>query len=161
MKLISLRGALLLACLALPAAAAEAKGPVNVEANSMEINEDSKQAVFKGSVVATREGEVMKADVMVVDYSETKQADGTSTTDVSTLDATGNVTITTKTQVITGAAAKMDVKANTLVVTGSVRVVQGKTVLVGQKLDVDLDTNRTVMTGGGTGSRVRFTTVPK
>ncbi len=157
MRFTILRNAAIAACLLLAAAAAAAKGPVNVEANSMEINEGKSQATFTGSVVAAREGEVMKSDVMVVYYADTKQADGSSSTEVNSLDATGNVTITTKTQVITGDAAKMNVKANTLVVTGNVRVVQGKTVLVGQKLDVDLDTNRTLMSGG----RVRGTFVPK
>jgi lipopolysaccharide export system protein LptA len=151
------RAAALAAALLAAATAAEAKGPVNVEANSMEINEGKNQAVFKGGVVATREGETMKADVMVVDYADAKQADGTTATEVGMLNATGNVTINTRTQVITGEAARMDVQANKLVVTGNVRVVQGKTVLVGQKLDVDLDTNKTLMTGG----RVRGTFVPK
>lgn len=157
MSFRSMRSCAVLAVMLLAAVSAEAKGPVNVESNTMEINEEKNQAVFKGSVVATREGEVMKADVMVVDYASTKQADGSNSTEVSTLDATGNVTITTKTQVITGEAARMDVKANTLVVTGNVKVVQGKTVLMGPKLDVDLDTNKTVMSGG----RVRGTFVPK
>lgn len=157
MRSSMLRGVAVAASFFLAAAVAEAKGPVNVEANSMEINEGKNQAVFKGGVVATREGETMKADVMVVDYSDAKQADGSTATEVSNLNANGNVTITTRTQVITGDAAKMNVQDNTLVVTGNVRVVQGKTVLVGQKLDVDLDTNRTLMTGG----RVRGTFVPK
>jgi lipopolysaccharide export system protein LptA len=94
---------------------------------------------------------------MVVDYSEVKQPDGTTKTEVSGLDSTGNVTITTKSQVITGDWAKMDVSANTLVVGGNVKVVQGKTVLTGQKLNVDLDTDRTVMSGG----RVKGSFVPK
>lgn len=157
MKSSILRAGAIAACLMAAAAAAEAAGPVNVEANSMEISENKNQAIFKGGVVAVRDGETMKSDVMVVDYDQVKQADGTNGTEVSYLDATGNITITTKTQVITGSAAKMNVKENTLVVTGNVRVVQGKTVLVGQKLNVDLDTNHTLMTGG----RVRGTFVPK
>ena len=150
----------LMAAMLLGSACAWAKGPVDVEANTMEINEANKQATFKGNVVANREGEKMQADVMVVNYDEVKAADGSSSTQVSTLDAKGNVTITTKTQVITGDWSKMNVKANTLVVGGNVRVVQGKTVLVGPQMDVDLNTNRTVLSGGK-GGRVRGTFVPK
>jgi len=73
------------------------------------------------------------------------------------MDATGNVTITTKTQLITGEWAKMNVNDNTLLVGGNVKVVQGKTVLTGPKLSVDLNTDRTVMSGG----RVKGSFVPK
>ena len=94
---------------------------------------------------------------MTVFYSDVKQADGTSKSQVSKLDATGNVTITTKNQVITGEWAKMDVLANTLIVGGNVKLVEGKTTLQGEKLNVDLNTNRTLMTGG----RVKGSFVPK
>jgi lipopolysaccharide assembly outer membrane protein LptD (OstA) len=90
---------------------------------------------------------------MVVNYAEVKRADGTTSNDVTNLDAKGNIRITTATQTITGNAAKMDVPANKLEVTGEVRVVQGKTTLSGKKLNVDLNTNRTLMTGG---ARAKF-----
>lgn len=149
-----------LAALLLGAGSVLAKGPVDVEANSMEIDEANNLATFRGNVIAVRDGERMEADVMVVHYSDTKKADGSSGTEVSTLDSTGNVRITTKTQVITGEWSKMNVKANTLVVGGNVRVVQGKTVLTGPKMDVDLNTNNTVISGGGSG-RVKGIFVPK
>ncbi len=133
------------------------KGPVTVEANQMEILEGGKKAIFTGLVDAVREDGHIKADKMIVDYADTKQADGTTKSEVSNMDCTGNVTITTKTQVITGEWAKMNVTANTLVVGGNVKVVQGKTVLTGPKLDVDLNTDRTVMSGG----RVKGSFVPK
>jgi lipopolysaccharide export system protein LptA len=137
-------------------AAEKKKGPVTVEANQMELVEGGKQAIFTGSVDAVREDGHILSDKMIVDYTDTKQPDGTTKSEVSNLDCTGNVTITTKTQVITGDWAKMNVSANTLVVGGSVKVVQGKTVLTGPKLDVDLNTNRTVMSGG----RVKGSFVP-
>ncbi len=123
----------------------------------MEILDADKKAIFRGTVVAVRGTDTIKSDEMVVDYADTKQADGTSKSEVSKLDATGHVTIVTKSQVITGTAAMMNIKANTLLVTGDVKVVQGKTVLRGQKLNVDLNLNKTVMSGG----RVKGSFVPK
>ena len=131
--------------------------PVEVEANEMEIVDVDKQAIFRGQVDAVRDAEHIRSDVMTVFYSDIKQSDGTSKSQVSKLDATGNVTITTKKQVITGEWAKMDVVANTLVVGGHVKLVEGKTTLQGEKLNVDLDTDRTLMTGG----RVKGSFVPK
>jgi lipopolysaccharide export system protein LptA len=157
------RAALLMLVMAVPgarlalAAANQPPVPVDVEANSMEIIEANKQAIFRGAVDAVRGDQHMRSDEMVVDYADVKQPDGTMKTEVSNLDAKGNLTITTKTQVITGDWAKMNVQANTLVVGGNVKVVQGKTVLTGEKLDVDLKTNHTLMSGG----RVKGSFVPK
>jgi lipopolysaccharide export system protein LptA len=140
---------------AVPALAAQ-KGPVTVEANQMELLEGGKQAIFTGTVDAVRTDGRIKADKMIVDYTDVKQADGTTKSEVSYLDCTGNVLITTKSQVITGEWAKMNVTANTLVVGGNVKVVQGKAVLTGPKLNVDLNTDKTVMSGG----RVKGSFVP-
>jgi lipopolysaccharide export system protein LptA len=150
--------AAVLAMLAGPTQVAHAQQTaVDIEANEMEILDADKKAIFRGTVVAVRGTDTIKSDEMVVDYADTKQADGTSKSEVSKLDATGHVTIVTKSQVITGTAAMMNIKANTLLVTGDVKVVQGKTVLRGQKLNVDLNLNKTVMSGG----RVKGSFVPK
>jgi lipopolysaccharide export system protein LptA len=130
---------------------------VEVEANEMEIIDADRQAIFRGRVDAVRDNEHIRSDIMTVYYSDVKQADGTSKSQVSKLDATGNVTITTKKQIITGEWAKMDVLANKLVVGGHVKLVEGKTTLQGEKLNVDLNTDRTLMTGG----RVKGSFVPK
>jgi len=131
--------------------------PVDVEANEMEIIDADKQAIFRGQVDAVRGDQHMKSDIMTVFYSDVKQPDGTSKSQATKLDATGNVTITTKKQVITGDWAKMDILANTLLVGGGVKLVEGKTTLRGEKLTVDLNTDRTLMSGG----RVKGSFVPK
>ena len=145
--------------MAVPLRGAEKKppSPVEVEANEMEIIDADRQAIFRGKVDAVRDNQHIRSDFMTVFYSDIKQTDGTSKSQVSKLDATGNVTVTTEKQVITGEWAKMDVQANTLIVGGNVKLVDGKTTLQGEKLNVDLDTNRTLMTGG----RVKGSFVPK
>ena len=153
--------AFVLALMTVPVRADTApKGPVEVEANEMEIIDADKQAIFRGQVDAVRDSEHIRSDLMTVYYADVKQPDGTSKSQVSKLDATGNVTITTKKQTITGEWAKLDVQANTLLVGGHVKLVEGKTTLQGEKLTVDLDTNRTLMTGGGK-VRAKASFVPK
>jgi lipopolysaccharide export system protein LptA len=144
------RSAVVLGLMVMPmhGALAAASGPVEVSANEMEIVDGGKKATFRGAVDAVRTDGRIKADVMIVDYADVKQADGKMKSEVSKLDCNGNVTITTATQVITGEWAKMDVIGNILVVGGNVKVVQGKTVLKGPKLSVDLNTKKTVMSGG-------------
>ena len=151
--------AFVIGLMAVPLRGAEKKvpSPVEVEANEMEIIDADRQAIFRGKVDAVRDNQHIRSDIMTVYYADVKQADGTTKSQVSKLDATGNVTVTTRKQVITGEWAKMDVQANTLIVGGKVKLVDGKTTLQGEKLNVDLDTNRTLMTGG----RVKGSFVPK
>ena len=151
--------AFVLGLMAVPLRAVEKKVslPVEVEANEMEIIDADKQAIFRGKVDAVRGDQHIKSDIMTVFYAEVKQPDGTSKSQASKLDATGNVIITTKKQTITGDWAKMDILANTLLVGGGVKLVEGKTSLRGEKLTVDLNTERTLMTGG----RVKGSFVPK
>jgi lipopolysaccharide export system protein LptA len=130
---------------------------VDIEADQMEIFDDKKQAVFKGNVDAKRVDVRLTCDTLVVTYAETTNPDGTKKTDVTFLDATGNVKIVTDKQTVTGAWAKMDVKKNDLTVGENVKVLQGKNVLTGNKLFVDLDTNQTELSGG----RVKGSFVPE
>ena len=155
-----------------------AKTPKNVdiEADTMEILDEQKKAIFKGNVNAKRADVTLKCDTLVVTYTETpvtpaakkeqgstqpaSTTEGTETaekkTEVTFLDAEGNVVIITDRQTITGKTAHMDVKADKLWVKGGVKVVQGKTIMNGQQLAVDLKTNKSEMTGG----RVKGSFVP-
>jgi lipopolysaccharide export system protein LptA len=132
-------------------------GTVNIEASEMEILETDKRAVFRGDVVAKRPGDTIRCQEMVVNYVDVKAADGTSNTEVDTLNCKTAVTIVTATQTITGDLANFQLRRDLLEVTGNVKVVQGKTVIRGPHLTVDLKSKRTKMTGG----RVKGTFVPK
>lgn len=130
--------------------------PVNIEADQMEILDQDKRAVFTGNVDAVRDDVTLKTDRLVADYVETTREGGEKDTEVTFLEATGNVVIVTARQRITGAWAKMDVKANQVTIGGDVVVHQGQTVLRGQQLFVDLDKNTSQLTGG----RVKGSFVP-
>jgi lipopolysaccharide export system protein LptA len=129
---------------------------VNVEADQLEIFDDKKQAVFTGNVNGKRGDVTLNCDKLIVTYQETPQANNEKKTEVTYLDASGNVKIVTAKQTVTGQWAKMDVKANTVVVGGDVHVVQDKSTINGQKLFVDLNKNTSEMSGG----RVKGSFVP-
>lgn len=131
--------------------------PTDIVADNMEVLDAEHRAIFTGKVDMKRTDVHWTADKMIIDYNETKNADGTSATDVTFVDSTGNVTIVTNKQTITGQWAKMDVKENKLKVGGNVKVVQGETIMYGELLDSDLDTNQSVMSGG----RVKGQFLPK
>lgn len=130
---------------------------VDVEADSMEVLEAEKKAVFTGNVSAERTGTRLNSDLMVVNYAEVVQADGSKRTDVTMIDAKGNVQITTARQVITGDRAILDVAGDLLTVTGNVVVKEGNTVVTGAKLTADLKAKTSSMTGG----RVKGSFVPR
>jgi len=130
---------------------------VDIESNEMEIIDADKRAVFRGNVIAKRTSETIQTPEMVVDYIEVKQPDGTTKSEVDTMDCKGPVTITTDTQTISGDHAIFHMQKNQLIVTGNAKVVQGKTVLRGPELVADLKTKRTVMKGG----RVKGSFVPQ
>jgi lipopolysaccharide export system protein LptA len=136
-----------------------ATGPqnVNIEADSMEVLEAQKRAVFRGNVHAQRTGTKLISDRMVVTYIDVPQADGSKRTDVALIDAQGNVQIQTPRQTITGDNAILDVAGDLLTVTGNVVVREGSTVIRGSKLKADLKAKTSSMTGG----RVRGSFVPK
>jgi lipopolysaccharide export system protein LptA len=133
-----------------PAALAQdaGSGAVDIEASEMEILETDKRAIFRGDVVAKRPGDTIRCAEMIVNYVDVKQADGTSSTEVDTLDCKSAVTIVTSTQTITGNLANFQLRKDLLLVTGDVKVVQGKTVIRGPRLTVDLKSKRTKMEGG-------------
>jgi lipopolysaccharide export system protein LptA len=141
------------------AAASESKAlrDVNIEADQLEIFDDKKQAVFTGNVNGRRGDVTLNSDKLVVTYEETPQPNNEKRTEVTFLDASGNVKIVTSRQTVTGEWAKMDVKANTVTVGGNVKVVQDKSTISGEKLFVDLDKNVSQITGG----RVKGSFVPR
>jgi lipopolysaccharide export system protein LptA len=141
----------------LHAQTAKAPVPVDIAANEMEILDAEKKAIFKGAVDATRGTTNLRSDTLTVTYAEVKQADGTSKTDATDLDARGNVTIKTPRETITGDWAKFNPQTNKLVVGGAVKLIQGATVLTGNELRADLNTDKIQMTGG----RVKGSFLPK
>jgi lipopolysaccharide export system protein LptA len=160
MRKLAIASAILLFwSIAQPGLAQEAKKDqaVDIESDRMEIKDKESQAIFSGNVNAKRADVSLSCDKLIVDYGEAKQADGSTTTEVSSLEASGHVTIVTAKQKITGAWAKMNVKTNDLVVGGNVTLVQGDTVLKGPRLSANLDTNKVEMSGG----RVKGSFLPK
>jgi lipopolysaccharide export system protein LptA len=129
----------------------------NIEADSMEILEAEKKAIFSGNVSAERTGTRLSSDKMVVTYADELQPDGSKKTDVTHIDAKGNVEIKTARQTITGEHALLDVKSDELTVTGNVVVREGNTVIRGEKLKADLKSKTSSMTGG----RVKGSFVPR
>jgi len=120
---------------------------VQIEADSMEINQETRRAVFTGNVDAVQGNVRMTADEMFVDYEEVPDGEGTKT-DVTFIEARGNVVVVSKGQTVTAQWSRMDVRANTVVFGDDVTVTEGQSVIRGAKLEMDLDTGQSRVVGG-------------
>ena len=122
----------------------EGKGkPVQIEADSMEVLQEAKQAVFTGNVDAKKGNLQMTSDSLVVDYSEVNEK-----REITHLNARGSVIVVSKGQRVQAQWAKMDVRANTVVMGDNVTVFDGRSVIKGRRLELDLTTGESRFVGG-------------
>ncbi len=136
---------------------AQEQDEVTIEGDELEVIDAENRTIWRGNVVVVRDGTTIKSDELVVNSTDVKQPDGTSKSEVTVLNAKGNVFIKTDSETITSETAEIYEQEDRLVASGNVKLVQNKNVVRGQKLNVNLKTKRTVMTGG----RVKGSFVPK
>jgi lipopolysaccharide export system protein LptA len=150
---------LLAAALAGPALAQEAKVdfgglkqdttlPVNVEADSLAVNNADGSAVFTGNVAVAQGDMKMTAAEVRVEY-------GANGKGISKLHASGGVTLSNAAEAAEAQEALYTIDSGTVVMTGNVLLTQGGSTLSGQKLTIHLKDGTGVMEG-----RVSTTFVP-
>lgn len=122
--------------------------PVEVEADSLTVNNADGTAVFSGNVLVGQGDLRLAAAEVRVEYS----ADGNK---ISRLHATGGVTIANLADAAESREAVYTIDSGQIVMIGDVLLTQGATALSGQKLTIDLKTGTGVMEG-----RVSTTFVP-
>lgn len=120
--------------------------------------ESFEYAVNKGELAAAGRAKVVRAgDTLEADRIEavfTEDAKGKRV--IKTLEAIGDVVITTPTEVLTGARALYSAQTNTAEITGGVKITRGPNILEGERAEVDLATKISRMFGAPeAGGRVR------
>jgi lipopolysaccharide export system protein LptA len=165
---------------------ANASKPVDIEADTLEVDDKKKTAVFRGNVSATQGDVNLKSREVYVTYtgSEKKTASAAPAQaaasplggggEITQIDAKGNVFVTMKAskegekaQQAKSDWAIFDVKKQQITIGGDVVLSQGENVIRGSKLVIDLTTGLSRFenpgNAGGTGGRMRaiFTPPPK
>jgi len=161
-------GAAVLAAAAMTAQAqiAPGGGPIDITADSLEVNEQQRVQIWKGRVEALQGQNRLRADSLMVYHAQrggggrSGTAPGPSMGDIERLEARGNVYFVSPTQVVRGDQAVYTQSTDTLVVTGDVILTQGENVLKGSRLVVNVGAGRATM-DEGTGSRVRGVFYPE
>ena len=121
-------------------AAHDASLPIEITADSLEVKQKERLAVFRGNVDAVQGRLRLTASEIRVHYRS--GSGGESAGAISRIDATGGVRFATPTETAEGEAGVYDVDARHLTLTGSVVLTRGDNVIRGEKLTLDLATGR-------------------
>lgn len=150
--------------------------PIAIESDQLDVDDRSSVATFSGNV-SVEQGEVrMRAERLTVHYTQGSggQAQPASAgnlpgggSDISRIEASGSVEITSADQVATAREANVDMASQVVVMTGDVVLSQGPNVATGCRLTVQMETGVAQLQSancpggsGGSGGRVRMLLTP-
>lgn len=125
--------------------------PIEIAADSLEVREADKIAVFRGGVVAGQGAMRLTANELEVNYA------GEGTGQIRRLQARGDVFISNDAETATGDYADYDVSGGSIRMTGGVTLTQGENVVKGESLTIDLTSGQGRVDGGGGRVRSVFT----
>lgn len=142
----------LLPILAVPASGQALKGhnakaPVDVEADRIEVQDRIDRAIFSGNVRVRQGGLSLSAGRLTVAYDN-----GGGGVDIERLDASGGVTVTSASETASGDVAIYDLRGRLITLIGGVTLTQGPNRLSGGRLVIDLDSGRAVVDGSSVGA---------
>ncbi len=118
--------------------------PIEITADSLEVLQNEKIAIFSGSVDA-KQGEILlKAEKLKVNYTSSNLGGKQS---VSKIFAEGNVSFSSKLESANSDKGEYDVEQGLITLSGDVKLTQGNNILRGSKLIIDLKTGKNTMIG--------------
>ena len=126
--------------------------PIDIEANSLTVNDKTSVAVFFGDVRTVQGEMTMASRKLTVDFSSDGQAAPAGTaaaSEIKSIRAEGNVAIrTSEDQKTTSDWAQFDTASQTVTIGGNVVLSQGENVIKGSRLVIDLKTNKSRFVDG-------------
>ncbi len=120
----------------------DSQAPIELEADRAEAQDRADRAIFAGSVVVRQGSLTLRTARLTLAYANT---DGI---DITRIDASGGVTVTSPSEIARGDFAVYDLDRGLITMVGNVRLDRGGSYLSGGRLTLDLDTGRAVMDGG-------------
>ena len=137
--------------------------PIEIVADTLEVRQSEKIAIFRGDVDAVQGKMVLRADALVVHYRENNE--NPEQPGISRIDAEGNVFVSSPEETAQGARGVYDVDNRMIHLLGDVILTQGDNIVQGERLEMNLETGESrVMSGdaaSGGRERVRGLFVPE
>ena len=127
---------------------ADASLPIEVNSNSLEVNQTDGSAVFSGDAIVTQGELKLSATTLRAEYSE-------ETKTINKIIASGDVLLVNAADAVQADSAVYDVGSSEVILTGNVLMTQGAAAISAQKMVIDLKTGTGRMEG-----RVTTTFVP-
>lgn len=139
----------------------ETPGQTITARQSMEYYERKRLAVARGRAQAVRNGRTITADVLTAHFADTPGGDS----EVSRIEAFGNVVIDNGQETVRGAKGRYDAKTGIATLEGSVKIVRQGDQVAGELAVVDLNSGVSTLYGSREGSggegRVRAVIGPR
>ena len=129
----------------------DSNAPVDVDADRIEVQDRADRAVFSGNVRVRQADMTLTAQRLTVSYSKQAAANGTSSTQIDRMDATGGVTIVNPTERAAGSIAIYDLNTKLVTMLGNVVLTKGGNVVRGGRAVLDLNANRATVDGAAVG----------
>ena len=118
--------------------------PIEITADSLEVQQDEQIAVFTGNVDAVQGELNLRADKLIVHY-RTNAAESNS---ISMIEAFGNIFLSSPTEIAQGEKGVYNLDTDTIELTGGVVLTRGESVIRGERLEMDLASGRSRVSGG-------------
>jgi lipopolysaccharide export system protein LptA len=124
--------------------------PIEVTADSLEVQQEQRVAIFAGNVDAVQGKLVLSADKLEVHYEGKSgtvgvAADGGS--NIRRIDASGHVILASPEETAEGSTGTYDVPAKLITLEGAVVLTRGENVIRGERLLLDLVSGKSKMVG--------------
>ncbi len=169
--LFGLLAPLLALVLAVATAPTQAQGsrqqteqPIEITADSLEVQQDKRLAIFSGNVKAIQGTMRLRAATLVVHYRPAKEG-GMAESGISSIEASGRVFFSTAEETAEGDSGVYDVDKGTITLNQNVVLTRGNNVIRGNRLVLNLESGRSKVEGApaasGKGGRVRGLFVPR
>lgn len=126
--------------LTLGAVNADPGAPVEISADSLNVDQDTGVATFSGNVEVGQGDMKLAAAEVVVNYND-------QSGDIDSLTITGGVTFVTPTEAAEAQRAEYDIAGGTLLLVGEVLVTQGASAISADRMRIDLQTGNAQMEG--------------
>lgn len=139
--------------------------PIEITADSLEVQQAKQLAIFEGNVQVVQGDIRMRSAKLVVHYSESGQQKDGGPANIRQIDALGNVFLSSPRETAQGDNGVYNVTNKQIDLQGNVVLTQGKNVLRGNKLTLNLVTGESRVEGGaatnGNNGRVKGIFVPE
>ncbi|MDT8271595.1 MAG: LptA/OstA family protein [Desulfomonilia bacterium] len=124
---------------------------IEIESDRLEVNTLTGEAVFEGNVRAKKDAITLSSSLLRVRYNP-------ETSTLSSLVATGEVSIAWEDKEASCTEVTYDLESATMVLSGDVLITRGPEQISGQKVIVDMASNRQIVEGQGGRVKIRVNT---